>query len=108
MVARSASSTLGTSGAGLTVAGDFAYLARGTLGLQVVDIRHPDAPRLAGRLRDPQPGRAGDRHNNGLYVLDRVTTLQVLQGLGRIAPIRMAMASSTSSMPSPTNPRDPG
>ena len=31
----------------------FAYLARGTLGLQVVDIRHPDAPRLAGRPRHP-------------------------------------------------------
>ena len=70
-------------GAGLTVAGDFAYLARGTLGLQVVDIRHPDAPRLAGRLSQPvdqavQVTAVGDR----LYVLDRVTTLQVIQGPG--------------------------
>ena len=60
-VTRSASSTLETFGAGLAVAGDFAYLARGTLGLQVVDIRHPDAPRLAGRLPTRSAGRAG-RH----------------------------------------------
>ena len=70
LVARSASSTLATSGAGLTVAGDFAYLARGILGLQVVDIRHPDAPRLAGRLTTRseavQVTAVGDR----LYVLD--------------------------------------
>jgi hypothetical protein len=79
---RSASSTLGTSGAGLTVAGAFAYLARGTLGLQVVDIRHPDAPRLAGLLNTPsqalQVTTAGDR----LYVLDSAFTLQVVQGPG--------------------------
>ena len=82
VVTRSASSTLETFGAGLTVAGDFAYLARGTLGLQVVDIRHPDAPRLAGRLstrsQAVQVTAVGDR----LYVLDRVTTLQVIQGPG--------------------------
>jgi len=82
VVTRSASSTLGTSGAGLTVAGAFAYLARGTLGLQVVDIRHPDAPRLVGRLNTPSEAlmvtSAGDR----LYVLDRVATLQVVQGPG--------------------------
>ena len=82
LVARSASSTLATSGAGLTVAGDFAYLARGILGLQVVDIRHPDAPRLAGRLptrsQAMQVTAVGDR----LYVLDSVTTLEVIQGPG--------------------------
>ena len=82
VVTRSASSTLETFGAGLTVAGAFAYLARGTLGLQVVDIRHPDAPRLAGRLptrsQAVQVMAVGDR----LYVLDRVTTLHVLQGPG--------------------------
>jgi hypothetical protein len=79
---RSASSTLEASGAGLTIAGAFAYLARGTLGLQVVDIRHPDAPRLVGLLNTPsqaiQVTAAGDR----LYVLDRVFTLQVVQGPG--------------------------
>ena len=82
VVTRSASSTLGTRGAGLTVAGAFAYLARGTLGLQVVDIRHPDAPRLVGLLDTPSEAllvtTAGDR----LYVLDRVATLQVVQGPG--------------------------
>ena len=82
VVTRSASSTLGTSGAGLTVAGAFAYLARGTLGLQVVDIRHPDVPRLVGLLNTPSEAllvtTAGDR----LYVLDRVATLQVVQGPG--------------------------
>ena len=81
-VRRTASSTLETFGAGLTVAGDFAYLARGALGLQVVDLRHPDAPRLAGRLptrsQAVQVTAVGDR----LYVLDRVTTLQVIQGPG--------------------------
>ena len=64
------------------MAGDFAYLARGTLGLQVVDIRHPDVPRLVGLLDTPsqalQVTAAGDR----LYVLDRVFTLQVIQGPG--------------------------
>ena len=82
LVARSASSTLATSGAGLTVAGDFAYLARDILGLQVVDIRHPDAPRLAGllptRSQAVQVTAVGDR----LYVLDSVTTLEVIQGPG--------------------------
>ena len=82
VVTRSASSTLETFGAGLTVAGSFAYLARGTLGLQVVDIRHPDVPRLVGLLNTPsealQVTTAGDR----LYVLDRVATLQVVQGPG--------------------------
>jgi hypothetical protein len=82
VVTRSASSTLETFGAGLTVTGAFAYLARGTLGLQVIDIRHPEAPRLAGRLptrsQAVQVTAVGDR----LYVLDRVTTLQVLHGPG--------------------------
>jgi hypothetical protein len=82
VVTRSASSTLGTFGAGLSVAGSFAYLARGTQGLQVVDIRHPDVPRLVGLLNTPSEAlmvtSAGDR----LYVLDRVFTLQVVQGPG--------------------------
>ena len=79
---RSASSTLGTSGAGLTVAGDFAYLARGTLGLQVVDIRHPDAPRLVGLLNTPSEALLVTTAGDLLYVLDRVATLQVVQGPG--------------------------
>jgi nitrous oxidase accessory protein NosD/streptogramin lyase len=82
LVARSTSSTLETSGGGLAVRGAFAYLARDTLGLQVVDIRHPDAPRLAGLLNTPSQAvtvtTAGDR----LYVLDRIATLQVVQGPG--------------------------
>ena len=82
VVTRSASSTLATFGAGSPCAGPFAYLARGTLGLQVVDIRHPDAPRLVGVLSTPSQTlnvtTAGDR----LYVLDRVATLQVVQGPG--------------------------
>ena len=81
-VTRNASSTLGTGGAGLTVAEAFAYLARGALGLQVVDIRHPDVPRLVGLLNTPSEAlvvtTAGDR----LYVLDLVNTLQVVQGAG--------------------------
>jgi parallel beta-helix repeat protein len=82
VVTRSASSTLGTLGAGLTVAGSFAYLARGTLGLQVVDIRHPDVPRLAGLLNTPSEALQVTTAGNRLYVLDRVFTLQVVQGPG--------------------------
>jgi hypothetical protein len=78
VVARSASSTLGTVGAGLTVAGAFAYLARGTLGLQVVDIRHPDAPRLVGLLNTPSEALVVTTAGGHLYVLDRVATLQVV------------------------------
>jgi hypothetical protein len=68
---RSASSTLGTRGAGLTVAGAFAYLARGTLGLQVVDIRHPDVPRLVGLLNTPSEALLVTAVGDRLYVLDR-------------------------------------
>ena len=71
-----------TSGGGLTVAGDFAYLARDTLGLQVVDIRHPDVPRLVGLLNTPSAAFAVTTAGDRLYVLDRVATLQVVQGPG--------------------------
>jgi hypothetical protein len=82
VAARSASSTLGTVGAGLTVAGAFAYLARGALGLQVVDIRHPDVPRLVGLLNTPSEALVVTTAGDHLYVLDRVATLQVVQGPG--------------------------
>jgi parallel beta-helix repeat protein len=82
IVARRASSTLGTFGVGLTVAGAFAYLARDTLGLQIVDIRHPDAPRLAGLFPTRSQALRVTAVDDRLFVLDRVTTLQVVQGPG--------------------------
>jgi hypothetical protein len=82
VVTRSASSTLGTSGAGLTVVGTFAYLARDTLGLQVVDIRHPDAPRLVGLLNTPSQAAVVTTEADRLYVLDIAAGLQVVQGAG--------------------------
>ena len=82
VVTRSASSTLGTSGAGLTVVGAFAYLARGTLGLQVVDIRHPDVPRLVGLLNTPSQASVVTAAGDRLYVLDIAAGLQVVQGAG--------------------------
>ena len=68
LVTRSPSSTLGTIGGGLTVAGAFAYLARDTLGLQVVDIRHPDAPRLVGLLNTPSQASYVTAADDRLYV----------------------------------------
>jgi streptogramin lyase len=70
------------SGTGLTVAGAFAYLARGPLGLQVVDISHPDAPRLVGLLNTPSEALLVTAAGERLYVLDRVFALQVVQGPG--------------------------
>jgi hypothetical protein len=82
VVTRSASSTLGTSGAELSVTGAFAYLARGTLGLQVADIRHPDAPRLVGLLDTPSQAALVTTAADRLYVLDLAAGVQVVQSAG--------------------------
>jgi hypothetical protein len=50
--------------------------------LQVVDIRHPDAPRLVGLLNTPSQASYVTAAADRLYVLDHVFALQIVQGPG--------------------------
>lgn len=60
----------------------FAYLPRSALGVQVVDVRHPDAPSLVGVLDTPSQALQITTANDLIYVVDSVFGLQVIQGSG--------------------------
>ena len=74
--------TLSFTGTGLAVRSGFAYLPRSALGVQVVDVRHPDAPRLVGLLDTPSSALRVAATNDLIYVVDSVFGLQVIQGAG--------------------------
>jgi hypothetical protein len=66
----------------LAVAGRFAYLVRGSLGLQVIDISDPDAPRLVGVIDTPSVALNVATAGDFIYVTDRIFGLQVIRGPG--------------------------
>jgi parallel beta-helix repeat protein len=75
-----------TGGSRLAVAGSFVYVARGELGLQVMDISQPDAPRLVGMVATPSLTRGVVTADRVLYVLDIIFGLQALRGPGPDEP----------------------
>jgi hypothetical protein len=67
---------------GLVVVGPFAYVVRGSFGLEAVDLRDPDAPRVVGLVRTPSVAQQVVSADTVLYVADLTFGLQVLQGPG--------------------------
>ena len=68
------------------VAGSFAYVTRGALGLQAVDIRQPDAPRPVGVIAMPSFALSVVAVDQVLYVTDAIFGLQVIRGPGPNEP----------------------
>jgi parallel beta-helix repeat protein len=64
----------------LAVSGAFAYVTRGALGLQAVDIRQPDAPHPVGLIATPSFALSVVVADQALYVTDAIFGLQVIQG----------------------------
>jgi parallel beta-helix repeat protein len=69
---------------GLTVAGDYAYVARGTAGLEALDIRDPDAPHQVGFVQTPSEALQVVTAGTFIYVTDTIFGLQVIQGPGEV------------------------
>jgi parallel beta-helix repeat protein len=66
----------------LAVAGRFAYVVRGSIGLQAIDIGDPDAPRLVGVIDTPSAALNVATDGEFIYVTDRIFGLQVIRGPG--------------------------
>jgi hypothetical protein len=66
----------------MAVVGSFAYVTRGALGLQAVDIRQPDAPRPVGVIAMPSFALSVAAADQVLYVTDAIFGLQVIRGPG--------------------------
>ena len=79
-------SVLTTVGTRMAVAGSFAYVTRGALGLQAVDIRQPDAPRPVGVIATPSFALSVAAVDQVLYVTDAIFGLQVIRGPGPDEP----------------------
>jgi hypothetical protein len=62
------------------IAGQFAYLVEFAFGIQTIDIRDPDAPRLLDRLDTPSEALNITAQGAFLYVTDRLFGLQVIRG----------------------------
>ena len=73
-------------GTRMAVAGSFAYVTRGALGLQAVDIRQPDAPRPVGVIATPSFALSVAAVDQVLYVTDAIFGLQVIRGPGPDEP----------------------
>ncbi|HEY5864175.1 MAG TPA: hypothetical protein VI542_01270, partial [Candidatus Tectomicrobia bacterium] len=73
-------------GTRLAVAGSFAYVTRGALGLQAVDISQPDAPRPVGIITTPSFTLSVVAVDQVLYVTDAIFGLQVVRGPGPNEP----------------------
>jgi hypothetical protein len=69
------------------VSGNFAYVAAGSAGLQVVDVTDRRAPRIVGSLNTP--GNANDVRvvGNRVYVADGVAGLQIIDVTNPANPI---------------------
>ena len=72
--------TLGplTNAAGVTIAGDYAYVADDASGLRVVDISDPSTPSLAGSYNTPNSARDVAIAGDLAYVADFESGLQIL------------------------------
>jgi parallel beta-helix repeat protein len=68
------------------VSGSFAYVTRGALGLQAVDIRQPDSPRPVGVITTPSMALSVTAADQELYVTDAIFGLQVIRGPGPDEP----------------------
>jgi len=79
-------SVLGIVGTRLAVAGSFAYVTRGAMGLQAIDISQPDAPRPVGVIATPSLALSVAAADQVLYVTDAIAGLQVLRGPGPDEP----------------------
>lgn len=79
-------SVLTTVGTRVAVAGSFAYVTRGALGLQAVDIRQPDAPRPVGVITTPSFALSVAAADRVLYVTDAIFGLQVIRAPGPVEP----------------------
>jgi parallel beta-helix repeat protein len=79
-------SVLTIVGTRLAVAGSFAYVTRGALGLQAVDISQPDAPRPVGVITTPSYTQTVAAADQVLYVTDAIFGLQVVRGPGPNEP----------------------
>ena len=79
-------SVLTTVGTRLAVAGAFAYVTRGALGLQAVDIGQPDTPRPVGVIATPSFALSVASVDQVLYVTDAIFGLQVIRGPGPDEP----------------------
>ena len=77
---------IGTVGTRMAVAGAFAYVTRGALGLQAVDVRQPDAPRPVGVISMPSLALSVIAVDQMLYVTDAIFGLQVIRGPGPDEP----------------------
>lgn len=70
----------------LAVDEHFAYVAQFALGLQAIDIRQSDAPRLVGRVDTPSQALSVALHRGAnsslLYVSDQIFGVQVIRGPG--------------------------
>ena len=73
-------------GTRMAVAGSFAYVTRGALGLQAVDISQPDAPRPVGVITTPSFALSVAAVDQVLYVTDAIFGLQVIRGPGPAEP----------------------
>jgi len=68
------------------VAGPFVYAARGALGLQVIEVSQPDAPRLVGLIATPSLALSVAATDQVVYVTDSSFGLQVIRGPGPTEP----------------------
>ncbi len=62
------------------ISGPFAYLVEFAFGLQVIDIRNPDAPRLISRIDTPSEALNVAAQDSLIYVTDLIFGLQVIRG----------------------------
>lgn len=67
---------------GLAVSGPFAYVARGSSGLEALDVRLPDGPRRVGFVKTSSEVRHVAAAGSFLYATVRVVGLEVIQGPG--------------------------
>jgi parallel beta-helix repeat protein len=73
-----------SGGTNLAAAGNFVYVARGTLGLQAIDVSDPDAPLFVGAVFTPGQTVNVTSADTVLYLTDGIFGLQVVQGPGAL------------------------
>lgn len=87
------------SGVALSADGQHAYVADGSTGLQVIDVRDPTAPVRVGGYNTSGSARAVALSPNGryAYVADGSAGLQVIDLLDSVSPTRVGGYNTTGS-----------